>query len=75
MRIPYPVTVAFGQPLPKNATAAQARLAMMELGAEVALDRRPGNEDLGRQFVRTAKRQWFSRCMSDVTGQIGRAHV
>ena len=52
-----------------GATAAQARLAMMELGAEVALDRRPGNEDLGRQFVRTAKRQWFSRCMSDVTGR------
>lgn len=67
VRVPYPVTVVFGRPLPKNATAAQARLAMMELGAEIAIDRRPANEDLGRQFVRTAKRQWFSFCMADAS--------
>jgi acyl-[acyl-carrier-protein]-phospholipid O-acyltransferase/long-chain-fatty-acid--[acyl-carrier-protein] ligase len=67
MRVPYPVTVAFGKPLPKNATPPQARLAMMELAADVATDRRHANEDLGRQFVRTAKRQWFSLCMADVS--------
>ena len=68
-RIPYPVTVAFGAPLTRNATASQARLAMMELGSHVAMDRRPAHEDLGLQFVRSAKRHWFSRCMSDVTGR------
>jgi acyl-[acyl-carrier-protein]-phospholipid O-acyltransferase / long-chain-fatty-acid--[acyl-carrier-protein] ligase len=67
MRIPYPVTVVFGRPLPKNATAAQARLAMMELGADIAMQHRPANENLGRQFVRTAKRQWFSLCMADAS--------
>jgi acyl-[acyl-carrier-protein]-phospholipid O-acyltransferase/long-chain-fatty-acid--[acyl-carrier-protein] ligase len=64
-RVPYPVTVAFGAPLPSTTTAAEARLAMMELGAEVAMQRRPANEVLGRQFVRTAKHAWFSFCMAD----------
>ncbi len=67
MRIPYPLTVAFGRPLPKNASAARARLAVMELGAEVAMSRRPAGEDLGRQFVRTAKRRWSSFCIADST--------
>jgi acyl-[acyl-carrier-protein]-phospholipid O-acyltransferase/long-chain-fatty-acid--[acyl-carrier-protein] ligase len=68
-RIPYPVTVAFGRPLPSGTSAAEARLAMMELGCEVARDRRPAHESLTRQFVRTAKRQWGSLCMADSTGR------
>ena len=69
VRIPYPVTVAFGQPLPSTTTAAEARLAMMGLGCQVALARRPANETLGRQFVRTAKRQWGWFCMADSSGR------
>ncbi len=65
VRIPYPVTVAFGKPLPSSTTAAEARLAMMELGSDAASRRRPADEALGRQFVRTAKHQWFSFCMAD----------
>jgi acyl-[acyl-carrier-protein]-phospholipid O-acyltransferase / long-chain-fatty-acid--[acyl-carrier-protein] ligase len=68
-RIPYPVTVAFGAPLPAATTAAEARLAVMELGADVASVRRPSEDVLGRQFVRTAKRHWFSLCMADSSGR------
>jgi acyl-[acyl-carrier-protein]-phospholipid O-acyltransferase/long-chain-fatty-acid--[acyl-carrier-protein] ligase len=68
-RVPYPVTVAFGPPLPATATAAEARLALMTLGCDVAMARRPDDEVLGRQFVRTAKRRWWSFCMADSTGQ------
>jgi acyl-[acyl-carrier-protein]-phospholipid O-acyltransferase/long-chain-fatty-acid--[acyl-carrier-protein] ligase len=78
VRIPYPVTVAFGRPLPSTTKAADARLAMLELGCQVALERRPRNEILGRQFVRTAKRMWWSFCMADSTGRtltFGRALV
>ncbi|HEV3214648.1 MAG TPA: acyl-[ACP]--phospholipid O-acyltransferase [Vicinamibacterales bacterium] len=69
VRVPYPVTVAFGRPMPSSTSASEARLAMLELGCEVALARRPGNETLGRQFVRTAKRQWSSLCMADSSGK------
>src|SRR5439155_18660830 len=65
VRVPYPVTVAFGKPLPSSTTAAEARLAMMELGSDVTSARRPADETLGRQFVRTAKHRWFSFCMAD----------
>ena len=78
VRIPYPVTIAFGRPLASSTPAAEARLAMMELGSQVASDRRPANESLGRQFARTAKHQWGSLCMADSTGKtltFGRALV
>ncbi len=78
LRVPYPVTVAFGAPLPSSTTAAEARLALMTLSSSVALNRRPANEVLGRQFIRTARHNWFSFCMADSTGQnltFGRALV
>jgi acyl-[acyl-carrier-protein]-phospholipid O-acyltransferase/long-chain-fatty-acid--[acyl-carrier-protein] ligase len=67
VRVPYPVTVAFGCPLPASATAAEVRLALQTLGCDVAMHRRPADESLGRQFVRTAKHQWRSFGMADAT--------
>jgi acyl-[acyl-carrier-protein]-phospholipid O-acyltransferase / long-chain-fatty-acid--[acyl-carrier-protein] ligase len=69
VRVPYPVTVAFGAPLPSTTTAAEARLALMTLGSELAMQRRPPNEILGRQFIRTAKHRWSTLCAADSTGQ------
>jgi acyl-[acyl-carrier-protein]-phospholipid O-acyltransferase/long-chain-fatty-acid--[acyl-carrier-protein] ligase len=68
-RVPYPVTVAFGAPLPSNTPAAEVRLALMALGSDVVAGRHHANEVLGRQFVRTAKHRWGSFCMADSTGQ------
>src|SRR5262249_36972749 len=65
VRVPYPVTVAFGRPLPSNTTAAEARLALQTLGCDLAMQRRPADESLGRQFVRTAKHHWRSFAMVD----------
>lgn len=67
LRLPYPVTVAFGAPLPSTATAADTRQAMQALGCELATERRPADESLPRQFVRTAKHQWRSFAMADAT--------
>ena len=66
-RIPYPVTVAFGQPLPADTPAAEVRLALMSLGSEIAPQRRSSNDVLGRQFIKSAKRRWWSFCMADST--------
>jgi acyl-[acyl-carrier-protein]-phospholipid O-acyltransferase/long-chain-fatty-acid--[acyl-carrier-protein] ligase len=65
VRVPYPVTVAFGRPLPSTTTAAEARLALQTLASELAIERRHADESLGRQFVRTAKHQWRSFSMAD----------
>src|SRR4029079_3837347 len=67
VRVPYPVTVAFGRPLPYTTTAAEARLALQALGCDLAMQRRPADESLARQFVRTAKHQWWSFSMADAT--------
>ena len=63
VRVPYPVTVAFGAPLPSTTTAAEARLALHDarLRAGDASAGRPTNRS-GRQFVRTAKHHWWSFC-------------
>jgi len=77
-RVPYPVTVAFGDALPSSSTAAEVRLAVMTLGSELAMQRRPPNEILGRQFMRTAKHRWSAFCAADSIGQhltFGRALV
>jgi acyl-[acyl-carrier-protein]-phospholipid O-acyltransferase/long-chain-fatty-acid--[acyl-carrier-protein] ligase len=66
-RIPYPVTVAFGPPLPSSTPAAEVRIALMEVGARAAAMRRGPRDVLGREFIRTAKRRWGSFCMTDAT--------
>jgi len=67
VRVPYPVTVAFGRPMPPTATAAHVRLALQAIGCDLAMQRRPADESLGRQFVRTAKHEWRSFAMADTT--------
>lgn len=67
-RIPYPVTVAFGKPLPAGVTAPGARQAILEMGSAVAPYRRTPQDLLHLRFVKVAKRRWFSLCMADSTG-------
>ena len=45
----------------------EARLALQTLGCDLAMQRRPADESLARQFVRTAKHQWWSFSMADAT--------
>ena len=67
-RLPYPVTVTFGPPLPATTTAAEARQAVMALGSD-ALEHRFGADDvLHERFLRTAKRRWRALAMADATG-------
>ena len=69
VRVPYPVIVAFGKPVAAPATAARTRLAMMELGCQVATVRRPATDTLAARFIRTAKRRWWSFSMADSSGR------
>ena len=68
-RVPYPVTVSFGSPLPATTTAEQARQAIQELGCQAVAYRRTRRDLLHRRFIATAKRHWTAFCMADSTGK------
>jgi acyl-[acyl-carrier-protein]-phospholipid O-acyltransferase / long-chain-fatty-acid--[acyl-carrier-protein] ligase len=64
-RVPHPVTVSFGAPLPANATAFTVRQAVQELQADAWSHRRKHMKTLPRLFVRTARRHPRRFAMAD----------
>jgi acyl-[acyl-carrier-protein]-phospholipid O-acyltransferase/long-chain-fatty-acid--[acyl-carrier-protein] ligase len=64
-RIPHPVTVAFGRPLPATSTAFAARQAVQDLMAVAWQHRRDRMQTLPRKFVSTARRHPFRFAMAD----------
>src|SRR5579864_2465614 len=64
-RIPYPVTVTFGKPMPSTTGAQEVRQAVQELGAEAYLARKRYMRTLHRSFVQTARRHPFRFAMAD----------
>jgi acyl-[acyl-carrier-protein]-phospholipid O-acyltransferase/long-chain-fatty-acid--[acyl-carrier-protein] ligase len=67
-RIPYPVTVSFGQPLPSTATAQCVRQAILELGSEAVEARKSTRDTLPARFVRSARTNWGKFAMANSTG-------
>ena len=68
-RIPYPVTVSFGAPLPANTPAPAVRQAIQELGAEATEARKVPADTLVRRLYRSARRNWGRFAMADSTGR------
>ena len=68
-RIPYPVTVSFGAPLPSNSSAQAVRQAIQELSAEATADRKRPGDLLDRRLIRVARRHWSHFAMADTTGR------
>lgn len=64
-RIPYPVTVLFGKPMPATTTSQEVRHAVQELGAEAEQNRKRHLRPLQRSFVSTARRHPFRFAMAD----------
>ncbi len=54
-RIPYPVTVSYGAPLPATSTSTQVRRAVQELQSEAFHLRRKRMKTLDAAFVRSAR--------------------
>jgi len=57
LKLPYPVTVAIGEPLPPGSSAAQVRRAVQELSVEVLESRRQEGRTLATEFFEMAKRR------------------
>lgn len=64
-RIPYPVTVLFGAPLPATATAFAVRQAVQDLSAAAARLRARDLRPLAVSFLRTARRRWRRPFVAD----------
>ncbi len=64
-RIPFPVSVNFGPPLPHTARPPEVRQAVQELMAEAWQHRKPRMQPLQRAFVRRARRHPFRFAMAD----------
>ena len=65
---PFPVTVAFGKPMPASSTAFEVRQAVQELTAEAWTYRRKRMRTLHRSFIRTARVVPFRFAMADAQG-------
>ncbi|HZU36251.1 MAG TPA: AMP-binding protein [Gemmataceae bacterium] len=63
--LPYPVSVAFGEPMSHEVTAVEVRLAIEQLSADCAIARNDERLPAHRQFVRMAARHPFRPCMID----------
>ena len=64
-RVPYPVRVTFGSPLPSTAGATDVRQAVQDLGAQGFARRKKYMHTLGRSFIRTARKHPHRFAMAD----------
>ena len=68
-RLPYPVTVCFGAPLPADTPAHRVRAAVEEMGAEAFRYRKDDQDLLSTRFYRQARKHPFAFCMADSSGR------
>lgn len=66
-RIPYPVTVSFGEPLPPDTPLHAVRGAVQDLGERAWAARRPDRRPLHAQVLHAARRRPSSFAMADAT--------
>ena len=65
-QFPRPVTVRFGEPLPADTPADEARRVIAELGAEHAREKSlRGGNTLSHNFLQQARTHWFRPIASD----------
>ena len=69
-KLPYPVTVSFGKPMPSGSTAFQVREAVSELGSEAFKYRLNKKESLPYRFYCQAVKRPFKKCMADSSGKV-----
>src|SRR5438309_5037878 len=64
-RVPYPVRVTFGNPLPSTTTSPEVRRVVQDLGAEAFERRKKRMHILPETFAYTARRHPFRFAMAD----------
>src|SRR5256712_348303 len=65
-KIPYPVRVTFGKPLPATVTSTEARQTVLELGADAFARRKRQMRPIPESFIETARRHPLRFAMADM---------
>src|SRR5712671_5803229 len=65
-KIPYPVRVTFGKPLPATVSSTEARQAVLELGADAFARRKRQMKTIPESFIQTARRHPLRFAMADM---------
>ena len=68
-KLPYPVSIAFGQPMPPSVTAVEVRLAIQKLSADCSIAAVNKRRPVHRQFIRMAARHPFRSCLIDANAK------
>jgi acyl-[acyl-carrier-protein]-phospholipid O-acyltransferase/long-chain-fatty-acid--[acyl-carrier-protein] ligase len=68
-KLPYPVVVSFGKPLPPTISALEVRQAIQKLSADSSITRSNQRRPVHRQFVRMAARHPFRACLIDTNNK------
>ena len=68
IRIPYPVTLVYGEPMPPNSSVTAVRVRVQELSTVYFDDRKEERKPLPHLFVETARRGWTRQGLCDTTG-------
>lgn len=64
-RVPFPITVNYGKPMPSDTNAYELRAAIQVLGTEAQATRKGEAELLHRKFVHVARRHPRRLCIAD----------
>ncbi|MDB4665228.1 acyl-[ACP]--phospholipid O-acyltransferase [Verrucomicrobia bacterium] len=69
LRVPYPMHIHFGSPLPNDAPLHAVRLAVQELGSDYHDKARDLRGSLASSMIKTSRRFWSRPFISDTTGK------
>ncbi|MGA2916089.1 MAG: MFS transporter [Sedimentisphaerales bacterium] len=68
-KFPYPVSIHFGSPLPAGSSVNQIRQKVTELSCDYYDTLKSPKRSLAYNFVKTARKNWRRRCITDSTGR------
>ena len=72
---PYHITIAFGAALDDGSTAGEIRQAIIQLGTETWIARRPQSKAIHHRFLQETKRNPFCTCLLDKGNKLSRMEV
>jgi len=68
-RLPYPVSVLYGEPMPANSQAFEVRQRVLELSVDYFEKKKPSRKPLGYEYVKSARANGGKHAIADSLGQ------
>ncbi len=68
-RLPCPVCVHFGRPMPSESSVRDIRWAIEELSVDYFSSRYSNQHSLGQTLIQAARKRWNQPCLSDTAGK------